>query len=284
VLAEPWPIVAQPEDVSDTYLLLDLVYVAFVIGLPTGFAAAILQRLREKESALLARTEQLVEASRQKSQFMANVTHELRTPLQGIIGMSDLVAKGLYEPPAAMGELKASAKRLLALIDDLLELSRHDAGRVELKLADVDVRDVVTTTTANAQWLLGGKQLAIDTDVPALPAIKSDRAKVAQIVLNLLANAIKFTPEGGAIAVRARATDTGVAISVSDTGVGIPAAELERVFDEFHQVDGSSSREFGGVGLGLSLVKQIAERHGGSVRCEARPGGGSRFVMEIAAA
>src|SRR5207248_10874893 len=136
--------------------------------------------------------------------------------------------------------------------------------------------ELLATANANAQWLLGGKQLAIELDVePALPPLRTDRSKLNQILLNLLANAIKFTPDGGTITMRARLTANGIAIAVADTGVGIPAAEQGRVFDEFHQVDGSSSREYGGVGLGLALVRRLVELLGGTVAVASELGRGT---------
>jgi signal transduction histidine kinase len=272
---------------SPQYLALSYAFTAFVIAAPTFYVAGLLRRLKAHEKSLEAKTVALVEAGKQKAQFMANVTHELRTPLQGIMGLSDLVAKGIYgqaseRQQTAMHDVKQSAKRLLALIDDLLELSRHDAGRLELKLSDVDAGELLATATANAQWLLGGKQLVIELAVePELPVLRSDRAKLSQIVLNLLSNAIKFTPEGGAITVRARRHGDGIAIAVTDTGVGIPPGELERVFLPFHQVDGSSSREYGGVGLGLSLVRRLAELLGGTVAVESEVARGTTFTVTL---
>ena len=275
-------------DRSATYLILAFAFTTFVIAAPTFYTSRILKQLRTNERRLEARTIALIDAGKQKAQFMANVTHELRTPIQGIIGLSDLVDKGIYGDPSerqreAMRNVKGSAKRLLSLIDDLLQLASADAGKLELKRGDVDISEVLRGAVSTAQWLLGGsKQLAIalELDEP-VPTLVTDRGKVNQIVLNLLSNAIKFTPDGGSITLRGRSHADGVVIEIEDTGVGIPAADLERVFDEFHQVDGSSTREYGGVGLGLALVRRMLVLLGGTVSVQSELGKGSTFTVHL---
>jgi signal transduction histidine kinase len=272
---------------SDRYFALACAFTIFVVTAPMLYTTGLLRRLRDRESALEAKTVALVDAGKQKAQFMANITHELRTPLQGIMGLSDLVAKGIYGPPSdrqrqAMADIKSSAKRLHALIDDLLQLATHDAGKLDLKVESVALGELVTSTATSAQWLLGGKQLDVRVDVPAdIPTLQTDRTKVTQILLNLLSNAIKFTPDGGSISLSATHHGNGVDLVVADTGVGIPADALPRIFDEFYQVDGSSVREYGGVGLGLALVKRLAELLGGSIAVESQVERGSRFTLRL---
>lgn len=271
-----------------TYLALAFSFVTFVIGAPTFYTAGILKKLRENEARLEQRTHELIDAGKQKAQFMANITHELRTPLQGIMGLSDLVAKGIYGEPTekqknAMREMKTSAHQLLALIDDLLQLARHDAGNRALTVGSVDVKELLSSAIANAQWLLAGKQLSFELDADGVSSVVTDRAKLNQVLLNLLSNAVKFTAEGGAITVRARNAASGEAIeiAVEDTGIGIAPADLERVFDEFHQVDGSMSRDYGGVGLGLSLARRLLLELGGTISVTSELGRGSTFVVVI---
>jgi signal transduction histidine kinase len=272
---------------STGYVMLACGFTAFVIAAPTLYTAGILRRLRDREHALEAKTVALVDAGKQKAQFMANITHELRTPLQGIMGLSELVAKGVYGDPSdrqrtAMADIKTSAKRLHALIDDLLQLAMHDAGRTAVKIEEVDLQELVASVAASAQWLLGGKRLDVAVEVsPAIPPIRTDRTKTNQILINLLSNAIKFTPDGGTITLHASPTAGGVQLAVSDTGVGIPGDALPRIFDEFYQVDGSPVREHGGVGLGLALVKRLAELLGGSVSVESEVDRGSRFSVRL---
>jgi signal transduction histidine kinase len=282
-----FPTPAEWSGRTERYFALACAFTIFVVTAPTLYTTGLLRRLRDRERALEAKTVALVDAGKQKAQFMANITHELRTPLQGIMGLSDLVAKGVYGPPSdrqrqAMADIKTSAKRLHVLIDDLLQLATHDAGKLDLKLEPVALGELVTSTAASAQWLLGGKQLTVTVDVaPDIPTIRTDRTKVTQILINLLSNAIKFTPDGGSITLHALAHAEGVELAVADTGVGIPAEALARIFDEFYQVDGSPVREYGGVGLGLALVKRLAELLGGSVAVESQVERGSRFSVRL---
>jgi signal transduction histidine kinase len=277
-----FPTPAEWSGRTTIYLTLSFLFTAFVIGAPTFYTAGILRKLRDRERRLEARTHALIDAGKQKAQFMANVTHELRTPLQGIMGLSDLVAKGIYGATTdkqrhAMSELKSIAKQLLALIDDLLELARHDAGKLGVSLTEVDLGELLPSTISTAQWLLAEKQLTLQLDAVPLPPLMTDRGKLNQVVLNLLSNAIKFTPDGGTVVLRARPDDGGVRIEVEDNGIGIGASELERIFDEFHQVDGSLSRDYGGVGLGLALTRRLLVMLGGNVSVKSELGRGSTF-------
>lgn len=278
---------AQWSGRSGTYLALAIGFTGFAIAAPAAYTIALLRRLRERERALEAKTIALSLANKQKAQFTANVTHELRTPLQGVMGLSDLVAKGIYgetteKQRQAMADIKGSAKRLHALIDDLLQLSSHDAGKVMLKIEPVDVEKLATSTVASAQWLLAGKQLDISVAVaPDVSEIRTDRTKLTQILVNLLSNAIKFTPDGGSITLHVSPTSNGVELAVADTGIGIPADALPHVFDEFYQVDGSPMREHGGVGLGLALVKRLALALGGSVTVESEVDRGTKFLVRL---
>jgi signal transduction histidine kinase len=271
---------------SAGYFVVAIAFTTMVIGIPTFHVGLILRRLRDHERRLEARTHALVDANKQKAQFMANVTHELRTPLQGVMGLSDLVAKGIYGAVTprhleAMTSIKGSARRLLALIDDLLLLASDDAGKLELHLEEIDLVDALPTVLATGQWLLADRDLRLTHELGALPKITTDRSKLNQIVLNLLANAIKFTPDGGSIVLRARRFGDAIEIEVEDTGIGIPEEELDRIFDEFHQVDGSMSREYGGVGLGLTLVKRLLALLGGTISVTSTVGRGSTFRVRL---
>jgi signal transduction histidine kinase len=273
---------------STTYVAVDLAYAAFVLGVPTYYAARILQDLRAKQRALEHRTQQLVEAGRQKSQFMANMTHELRTPIHGVCGLSDLIESGIYGPVTAKQKdaqqsIKRSARSLLALIDDLLELSRADAGKLDLSPGPLDVAELVTTVVASARWMVGTKALTVETDVEDhLPPAHADPRALKQMLLNFLSNAAKFTPEGGSIVVLARRQGPShVRIAVKDSGIGISAADQARIFDEFRQVDGSAERQYGGVGLGLAVVKRLSEAMGATVDVSSEPGKGSTFGVVV---
>ncbi len=281
-----FPTPAEWSGNSSAYVVIAVLFVAIVIGVPTFHVGLILRRLRTNEHRLEARTHALVDANKQKAQFMANVTHELRTPIQGVMGLSDLVAKGIYGTVSlrhveAMTQIKHSARRLLSLIDDLLLLASDDAGKLEVQLEEVDLLDTLPRVLATGQWLLADRDLLLTHELGALQKITTDRSKLNQIVLNLLANAIKFTPDGGVITLRARQLDDEVEIEVEDTGIGVPEAQLERIFEEFHQVDGSMSREYGGVGLGLTLVKRLLGLLGGTIRVTSTLGRGSSFRVRL---
>jgi signal transduction histidine kinase len=271
------------------YVIMELLLVVVVLGVPTFYTAAIIQVLREKERALEERNRELVEASKHKSQFMANVTHELRTPIHGICGLSDLVSAGIYGPVTekqrdAQQKIKRSAQSLLGLIDDLLELARSDVGKTTFTVSRVELAELLPSVVASVKWMQGTKgQQRIDLDVEAgLLPIFTDRGKLTQILINLLANAVKFTPDGGVIALRARASGAAmVALSVEDSGVGIPAAQLGKIFEAFHQVDATAEREYGGAGLGLSLVRRFVELMGGEVRVDSVEGKGSTFTVTL---
>lgn len=270
------------------YVVMDIGYAAFLLGIPTYYTARILQDLRNKQKALEERTRQLVEAGQQKSQFMANVTHELRTPIHGICGLSDLIESGIYGPVTskqkdAQQSIRRSARSLLALIDDLLELARADAGKLGLSLDDVNVGELVTTVVAAAHWMLGTKSLDVQVDSASpLPRVETDPRALKQILLNLLSNAAKFTPEGGRVLVRATAEgDDAVRIEVEDSGIGIASEDQERIFEEFRQLDGSSERQFGGVGLGLAVVKRLCDVLGARIELRSAKGEGATFAVVL---
>jgi signal transduction histidine kinase len=282
------PPFAANASASNAYVVIAIAFAAFVLGVPTLFTTRILRALRDKQSALEAKAVALVEAGRDKSQFMANITHELRTPIHGICGLSDLVEAGIYGPVTpkqrdATQGIKRSARSLLQLIDDLLELSRADAGKLAYRAEWVDVGELVPNVVATARWMQGTKELRIDVAIaPNVPKVFTDPRKLNQVLLNLLANAVKFTPEGGRIAVVTRPGDGDtVVFAVEDSGIGIAASDRAKIFDEFRQVDGSAERRFGGAGLGLALVKRLCGVMGGTIDVESAEGEGSTFTFTL---
>lgn len=289
VPAVPVPATIQSA-LSDEFLAVHVLFCAFVLGVPTFFTAAILKQLRDKQRVLEDRTRELVDASRERAQFMANVTHELRTPIHGIHGLAELIECGVYGPVAdprqqrALAEIRAGASSMLSLVDDLLELSSTDAGRISYDACDVDVNDLCDRLAATTRGLVGTRDLELVVDVaPRLPGVRTDRAKLTQIVLNLLANAVKFTPEQGRVTFRAHVREDGDAICfvVEDTGRGIPVDELTRIFEPFHQVEGGTAREHGGVGLGLTLVKRLSDVIGARVNVVSELGRGTTFTVTM---
>lgn len=274
-------------DISMSYMLTDLVFATFVLGVPTFYTSAILTKLGRKQAALEARTAELIEAGEQKSQFMANITHELRTPIHGICGLGELMESGIYGPMTekqkqAVDSIKRSAKSQLKMVDELLLLSKAEAGRLDVELQSVDLAEQIDAVIASVSWMLGTKEMTVEGEVADdVPQLRTDRGKLNQILINLLSNAVKFTPEGGRVDVAARRDGDHVIIDVTDTGAGIPPDQLDSIFDAFRQADGTMEREYGGVGLGLSLVKRLLELLGGSIDVRSAPGSGSTFTVTL---
>ena len=232
------------------------------------------------------KSHELEEASQHKSQFLANMSHELRTPLNAILGYTELIADGIYgEVPekinGVMERVQASGQHLLGLINDVLDLSKIEAGQLTLSVDDYSFHNVVQSVISGVESLAAEKQLKLTTDLPEdLPAGRGDERRIAQVLLNLVGNAIKFT-DSGEVAVRVTAPDSTFVASVSDTGPGISKEQQEMIFDEFQQVDSSSTREKGGSGLGLAIAKRIVEMHGGRIWIDSTLGKGSTFSFSL---
>ncbi|MGH7266704.1 MAG: ATP-binding protein, partial [Candidatus Rokuibacteriota bacterium] len=229
---------------------------------------------------------QLEVASRHKSQFLANMSHELRTPLNAILGYAELIVDEIYGPvPEKIREVlervHASGKHLLGLINDVLDLSKIEAGQLTLALGDYSMREVVQTVFTAVEPLAAEKSLALEVTVPPdLPRGHGDERRIAQVLMNLVGNAIKFT-EAGAVRVRVAATNGVFQVGVADTGPGIAPADQQRIFEEFQQADSSTTRKKGGTGLGLSIARRIVELHGGRIWVESAPGKGSTFRFTL---
>ncbi len=242
----------------------------------------LLERLEQQNAALEA-------ASRLKSEFLANMSHELRTPLNAILGFSELLMDDGGQPEDAemratyLERIHASGEHLLALINDILDLSKVEAGRMELHPDNVAPGDVVDQVVNTLQPLADRKNIALAASVDGTGDVFADVGKLKQILYNLLSNAIKFTPECGRVDVEIRpAAEAGmVEFVVSDTGIGIAPEDQERVFLEFQQVDGGADRRYEGTGLGLALTKRFVELHGGRIWLESTPGQGSRFHVAL---
>jgi len=241
--------------------------------------ARLLRELEEKST-------QLEVASRHKSEFLANMSHELRTPLNAIIGFSEVLLERMFGELNAKQEeylrdIFASGHHLLSLINDILDLSKVEAGRMELELADFDLGEALTSAATLVRERAGRKEIALHVTVDArLGQVRVDERKIRQVLLNLLSNAIKFTPERGRIEVRAVPADGVAQVSVTDTGVGIAPEDQETVFEEFRQVGASSAKQEG-TGLGLALCRKLVELHGGKIWIESQVGVGSTFTFTI---
>ena len=229
---------------------------------------------------------QLEIASQHKSQFLANMSHELRTPLNAILGYTELVIDDIYgQVPSRMRgvleRVQSNGRHLLGLINDVLDLSKIEAGGMAISVASYSLEDVLNGVLDSLEPLAAEKHLALKREVqPRLPAGWGDERRIAQVLLNLVGNAIKFTDEGE-VAVSATEADGFFNIAVSDTGPGIAAGEQERIFDEFHQADNSATKTKSGTGLGLAIAKRIVEMHGGRISVESKLGAGATFRVSL---
>lgn len=240
--------------------------------------AALAQRLALTVQAL-------EQASQAKSDFLASMSHELRTPLSAIIGFSALMRDEPMDgdrrsvPDEWVEHVHRSGDHLLALINDVLDLTKIEAGRIELRLEEFDLATALAESVEGLRPLAERKRIEMVVDAE-LGAIKADRGRLRQIVYNLLSNAIKFTPDGGRVRVEARWEGDDARIAVLDTGVGIAADDVERIFEEFSQVGDVKARE-AGTGLGLALSRRLVEAHGGQIAVSSEPGQGSRFEVYL---
>ena len=232
------------------------------------------------------KSRQLEVASKHKSEFLANMSHELRTPLNAIIGFSEVLAERMFgevndKQAEYLNDILESGRHLLSLINDILDLSKIEAGRMELESTDFDLPGAIENTLILVRERAQRRAIALARTVDArLGMVHADERKVKQVLLNLLSNALKFTPEGGQIAVRAGLNDGSIEISVTDTGVGIAPDDQETVFEEFRQV-GTASKKVEGTGLGLAISRKFIELHGGKIWVESRLGAGSTFVFSL---
>ena len=248
-----------------------------------GALAANLNRMNDELGRLYR---ELEAASRHKSEFLANMSHELRTPLNAIIGFSEVLSERMFgelneKQEEYSKDIHASGQHLLSLINDILDLSKIEAGRMELELSDFHLPTALDNALTLVRERAGRRGIALQMNVDSrLGQIQADERKVRQVVLNLLSNAIKFTPEGGRIEVGAVPRDGSVEVSVSDTGVGIAPEDQEAVFEEFRQV-GTAEKKVEGTGLGLTLCRKFVELHDGRISVTSQVGVGSTFTFTI---
>jgi signal transduction histidine kinase len=232
------------------------------------------------------KSRQLAEASQHKSRFLANMSHELRTPLNAILGYTELIQDSVYGAPpekmvAVLDRISKNGKHLLGLINDVLDLSKIEAGQLVLALDDYSLKDVVHGVYGAVETLAASKNLAFKVEMaPNLPAGRGDERRLTQVLLNLVGNAIKFTDQGE-ITIKASAAAGAYNLAVRDTGPGISEADQAKLFQEFQQADNSITKAKGGTGLGLAISKRIIEMHGGRIWVESRPGQGSTFSLTL---
>ena len=232
------------------------------------------------------KSRQLAEASQHKSQFLANMSHELRTPLNAILGYTELIADGVYgQPPdkmlAVLKRLESNGRHLLGLINDVLDLSKIEAGQLTLSLDNYSMKDVIHSVYGAVEPLAADKKLRFKAELsPELPQGRGDERRLTQVLLNLVGNAIKFT-DSGEVAIKASASNGHFSVSVCDTGPGISEADQSKLFQEFQQADNSITKAKGGTGLGLAISKRIVEMHGGQIKLKSQLGKGSTFSITL---
>jgi PAS domain S-box-containing protein len=246
-----------------------------------------LRAVQEKYTQELAdRNRELERANRLKSEFLASMSHELRTPLHTVIGFSELLGEELEGPlnekqKRFVSHIHRDSLHLLELINDVLDLSKIESGRLTLRLETVDFPAVLEESLGSIRPQAHAKSQILETDIASPLRLEADRLRIKQVLVNLLSNAVKFTPEGGRISVAARPEGHHAVISVKDTGIGIPKSEHESIFDKFYQVSATTKGVREGTGLGLAITKHLVEEHGGHLSLESEPGKGTVFTFSM---
>ncbi len=249
-------------------------------------AASLLIQNARLYRTLTGTVAELQRASRLKDHFLQNVNHELRTPLTSIVGWTDLFEEDPIEPQTlqrGLRQIRQSSRLLLALIDDLLDLARLDRGTLTLDWKAVAIEDIVARTIETVRLMAEARGVTLlQAPLPdEMQPVRADPLRLQQVLWNLFVNAIKFTPRYGRVIVRVEREPERYLVSVEDDGVGIPESELPHVFERFRQVDGSATRRHPGMGIGLSLARNLVELHGGTIWAESAVGQGSRFTFSL---
>jgi CheY-like chemotaxis protein len=254
-----------------------------------GYAAELEQRVEKRTAELSAANVALAKAAHAKDEFLASMSHELRTPLNAILGLSEVLQEQVFGPlndkqAKYLQTIEESGHHLLALITDILDLAKIEAGKVELEIGPVAIDSVCHASLQFIKQAALKKQLKVSSTVDQqITLLQADERRLKQILVNLLSNAVKFTPAGGQVGLQVvgDAERRRVDFTVWDTGIGIAPEDVKRLFQPFVQLDSSLSRQYTGAGLGLALVRQLTDLHGGSVSVESQVGQGSRFTVSL---
>ncbi|MDD5155454.1 MAG: GAF domain-containing sensor histidine kinase [Candidatus Omnitrophica bacterium] len=245
------------------------------------------RKVEERTRALTLALDTVKAISKRKTDFISSVSHELRTPLTSIKGYASiLTAEKLGALPAAAKErlekINAHSDELVHMINDLLDIARIEAGKTAMKTEEQKIESIIDHAADIISIQCKNKNIELITDIQGnIPALLLDRSQIERVFINLLGNAVKFTPQKGKITVRAGLKDNQLQVDVSDTGIGIPPDALNQLFQEFYRVDNPINQQVKGTGLGLSLVKHIIEAHGGNISVESTPGKGSTFSFTL---
>lgn len=244
-------------------------------------------RVRERTAELENALNRLSELNQLKSNFIANISHELRTPLTHIRGYLELMIENELGPlnpdqTSAVKVMIKSEERLEKLIENLIQFSLVDRGDVDLKINRVNVSEIITEVIQEARKKCENASLSLKTNIPAvIPTVEADSTKVAWVLTQFIDNAVKFNHGDGSVTLRVLLSKSRLSFEVSDTGIGIDKDKLPEIFEPFHQLDSSTTRRFGGTGLGLAMAKKIIEAHGSTVYVESKINGGSTFGFSL---
>jgi signal transduction histidine kinase len=269
---------------------LDEVVTDQILELQTALSdanRALKQRVQERTLELQRALERLSELNVLKSNFVSNISHELRTPLTHIKGYLDLLAEGGLGPLSqsqqdGISVMMRAEERLERLIEDLIQFSLVSRGDLSLELQKVDIGKLIKNSVDRAQLKAQAREISISTSLADhLPPVWADEDKIGWVLLQLLDNAVKFTPKSGKVMIQARGNRGPVGITVIDTGIGIPKERISEIFEPFHQLDSSTTRHYGGAGLGLTMVRRIIEAHGSKISVDSVVGKGSRFEFTL---
>ena len=239
------------------------------------------QRLAELADKYASEKTRAEEANRSKSEFLANMSHELRTPLNAVIGFSEIMSQEMFGPLGApkygeyASDIRKSGQFLLDVINDILDMSKIEAGRVDLEPSDVDLRSVMDDVLRLVATRAAEGKINLKLDQTELAHLQADRRALKQVFINLVSNAIKFTPEGGSVTIKVRPSDDAISVQIIDTGIGIPQRDIQKLGRPFEQVENQFTKSKGGSGLGLAISKSLVDLHGGSLKITSKVGQGT---------
>jgi signal transduction histidine kinase len=254
------------------------------------YSVRVETKSRDEVGALAAAfnrmSEELEHLEQSRRDLVANVSHELKTPIAAIRAHLENLLDGVEHPdPATLGVMLAQVERLGRLVDQLLDLSRLESGEVPLRIEALPLQPLVDDLISEIDVALPGRGVDVRNRVPVdLPALSADRERVHQVLFNLVDNAVRFTPDGGSVTISARRRNGSVEVAVADTGAGIAAEHLPRLFERFYRADAARTRGEGGTGIGLAIARSVVEAHGGRISAESEPGRGSVFIFDLPSA